>query len=159
MSSDSTAPHEPFPVGKIVAVVLIPCTFFGFIGFMVWPRGDKLGTIDLGAKAGSLAVDANRGAELNFRLDVEPGGRSVEKRLRSSSIAVELEQGGKTTTTSCKAYDGKVMSSGSWGMTGVVLECRLPVKESGKGTVRANATWASGFTPTQAVLEVRRSDP
>jgi hypothetical protein len=159
MSQKELSQPAPFGVGKIVAVVLIPVTFIGIIAYKTCPRGNEIGRIDVRGNGGTLAVDGSRGAVLNFRLDVKPGGKRVDRQLEASTLAVELDENGKLSTTSCKAYAGAVGSTGTWGTTGIVLECRLPMSLSGKASVRAKAIWAPQFTPDEAVLEVRRSEP
>jgi hypothetical protein len=159
MDSENPQPPDSIPVGKIIVAVLMPIAFFGFIAFMTCPRGDKIGTVDVTAGVGTLAIKAERGSVLTFRLDVEPGGKVVESRLGKSTIAVELDQNGKLSATSCSAYEGKVSTSGTWGINGIMLDCRLPVQGAGNASVRVNVKWAPGYTPRRAVFEVRRSSP
>jgi len=151
---DPQPPSEPFSVGKIVAVVLIPLAFLGVILFKACPRGDALGTIDVRAKGGTLAIEGASGDALGFRLDTKPG--RIDRSLERSTISVELDENGKVTRSSCKAYAGAVMSTGRWGNSGSVLECRLAMTATGKASVRARAEWASGLQLDEAVLEVRK---
>lgn len=43
-------------------------------------------------------------------------------------------------------------------MTGIALDCTLPIERAAKSSVRARAEWASGLSPKLATLEIRRED-
>lgn len=151
---------QPPSVGKTVVGLLIIVALAGTLTFALWPRGEKVGVIQLATGSGSLAVERRQGSSLLFRLDLEDGGRVVQRHLEKSTVTVELEEDGKRTGTStCPAYSGRAAAGGKTGMSGIVLDCRLPMHGAGSANVHARVSWEPGFNPKGAVLEVRREGP
>jgi hypothetical protein len=156
MPEEDSRPKGGLSIDKIVAAILIPTAFIGFIAYRTCVPGDAIGKIDVSKEGGVLAVEGARGAVLRFLLDIEPAPKSVERKLEKSVVSVELDGGDKTH---CAAWAGAVHSSGRWGMSGIVLDCRLELRASGNANLKAKVAWAPGYAPERAVLEVRRSDP
>jgi hypothetical protein len=128
---------------------------FGVIAFFVWPRGKRIGEIDLLADDASTVVAVKAGARLVFRMDVGPGGTTAEYKLRESKITIAVEDGASST---CDAYPGAAMSESPSGWEGMVLSCEIRLSKSGDAKVRATAQWAQGFRPSKAMLEVRMAE-
>jgi hypothetical protein len=138
-------------VGVMILLIGAPIAYF------VWPRGDRIGEIDLGAQDASLTIPATGKTRLLFRLDVEPGGRTVERGLSASTVLIQLE-GSAVTQTTCPAIGRGAMSGSPSALEGIVLACELRLPPSGNVRVRARPMWAPGFAPRRAVLEVRGAD-
>ena len=98
----------------------------GPLVYILLPRGEKIGTVDLLSDDPTLEVTLKAGTRLMFRLDVEPGTKSVARLLRDSTLLVELVDGASTEKATCPAYEGKAIS----GLSGIVLSCELRIERS-----------------------------
>ena len=143
-----------------------------FLAFSLWPRGERVGAIDLRAGGAPVAFDASAGDGLTFRLDVTLGTAAyagTEKQresaaraaLRSSSITATVAgPDGAVRSSTCPAYDGKAVTSTRYGSevsrSGAPLTCALVVATPGRHVVTARAAWATGAEVRAATLEVRR---
>jgi len=167
----SKAPKNP------ALLVLIPIAIFlAVIGscaaYFLWPRGQKVGAVDLLATAPTLSVDLKAGDTLSFRLEATVGTENgypdssrsrtnaVHDQLEKSVISITLAQNGSAyASTQCAAYDGKATTSSSSetdvATSGLPLECSLLAAKPGKHTLTASVTWAPADM-RKATLEVRR---
>ncbi|MFC7447667.1 hypothetical protein [Rhodococcus daqingensis] len=161
------------PALIVVSVIGISlATIAGFAAYFLWPRGDRLGEMDLRAASPTLAVDLAAGDELTFRLDVTVGtadGYPNSSRSRSNAVHDELEASTLTVTlspgdgpgdsTTCGAFDGKATtgssSSSEVESSGLPLRCTLVAEKRGRHTLAARVEWVPEEV-REAVLEVRR---
>lgn len=167
----SKAPANP------ALLVLIPIALFLIVigscaAYFLWPRGEKIGAVDLLATTPALSVELRTGDRLSFRLDATVGtanGYPDSSRSRTNAVHDQLEQsiititlaqdGSADASTQCGAYDGKATTSSSSetdvATSGLPLKCSLVAAKPGKHTLTASVTW----TPEdmrRATLEVRR---
>jgi len=156
----------PIAFGLFVAVIGSGAAYF------LWPRGQRVGVVDLRAAAPSLDLDLKAGDRLRFRLDVTVGtengypnssrsrSNAVHDQLGSSVITATLAQDGNPqASTQCGAYDGKV-TTGSNNSTdvessGLPLKCSLVATKAGKHTLAVSVAWVPADI-RKAKLEVRR---
>ncbi|WP_143069511.1 hypothetical protein [Rhodococcus maanshanensis] len=156
----------------VAAIGMFLVTIAGLAAYFLWPRGDRLGEMDLRAASPTLAVDLAAGDELNFRLDVTVGtaggypnsssGRSnaVHDELEASKLTVTLSRvDGPGDSTTCGAYDGKATtgssSSSEVESSGLPLRCTLVAETPGRHTLTARVEWVPEDV-REATLEVRR---
>ncbi|HVJ20293.1 MAG TPA: hypothetical protein VM686_32985 [Polyangiaceae bacterium] len=126
--------------------------------YALWPRGKRVGVIDLRGEAPALGVDLAAGDTLSFRLDVTVGTASsypnssrsrtnaVHDELKDSALTVDLTRDGSAVgTTTCGAYDDRAttVSSGSDDVasSGLPLRCSLVAGAGGKYTLTARVVW------------------
>jgi hypothetical protein len=147
----------------------------GLIGFMLlylWPKGERLGELDLRAPAATLPLDLSAGDALHFRLDVtvatqgyptsaRPRRDAIYERLRASTLTISsTPAGGTALTTTCAAYDGKSMSSSGSSsevsVGGVPITCTLEGLAPGRHVISAKVAWATNADVRASTLEVRR---
>jgi hypothetical protein len=154
----------------IVLAVIGSCA-----AYFLWPRGQRVGAVDLLAAEPSLNVDLKQGDTLSFRLDATVGTESgypdssrsrtnaVHDQLETSTIAVTLTQDGNLeASTRCGAYDGKATTSSSSetdvATSGLPLKCALVASKSGKHALTVTVAWVPADM-RKATLEVRRQRP
>ena len=153
------------PIGICLAIITSLAAYF------LWPRGERIGRLDLRAPAPQLDVDLAAGDTLNFRLDatVRDTGypnssrsrtTAVHDELAASKITVDLTlNGAPVGSATCGAFDGKATttSSGSEDVTtsGLPLRCTLRARNPGKYQLRAGVAWVPRDVRA-ATLEVRR---
>jgi hypothetical protein len=135
------------PVVVMIALITTP------LAYCLWPRGEKIGSIDLTSKDPSLPVTLTAGTRLVFRLDFAPNTKVVARRLRESTIMVEIVDGAPTEKATCPAYEGSSMT----GLSGIPLSCELRIARSGPVRLRAKGQWHSELEPESAMLEVRQA--
>jgi hypothetical protein len=176
----SDAESSPAPK-KSGLVVLVPILIvFGIIGtcsaYFLWPRGERLGAIDLRANPATLSIDVGAGDRLNFRIDtitvgtIGGGYPDNSSRSRMNRVEEELEKsvitltavgkdGASQASTECRGYAGKSTTgsseSDSVTKTGIPLDCGLVVEKAGVYTLTAKVVWVPKDV-RQALLEVRR---
>lgn len=173
MASPEPSPPPRSPALLIVVAFAAFFVFFAsFAAYFLWPRGERIGVLDLRAASPRFDVNLAAGDALNFRLDVTVGTASgypnssrsrtnaVHDQLEASAIKIALVNGGAPGgTTQCGAYDGKAttVSSGSDDVasSGLPLECSLVAKTPGRYTLIASVTWVPKDIRA-AKLEVRR---
>jgi hypothetical protein len=173
-SPEPTAPRNP-AVLVLVPMAIVLAVIGSCAAYFLWPRGQRVGSVDLLASEPSLRVELKPGDRLSFRLDVTVGtksgypdssrGRSnaVHDQLETSIITVTLAQDGEpATTTKCGAYDGKAttVSSNSDDVesSGLPLTCSLIASKAGKHTLTTRVAWVPADL-IKARLEVRRQRP
>src|SRR5688572_21746088 len=117
--------------------------------YFLWPRGERVGVLDLRAAAPSLDLELAAGDSLSFRLDVTVATASgypdssrsrsaaVHEELEASKISAELAlDGAAAGSTTCGAYDDKAttVSSSSQEVesSGLPLRCSLVARAPGK---------------------------
>ena len=153
------------PIGICLAIITSLAAYF------LWPRGERIGQLDLRAAAPQLEVDLAAGDTLNFRLDATvrssdyPNSsrsrtNAVHDELAASKITVELTlRGAAVGSATCGAFDGKATttSSGSDDVatSGLPLRCRLRASRAAKYQLRARVAWVPRDVRA-AMLEVRR---
>lgn len=171
LAEPSAAPRSPALLVFVTMAVFL-AVIASFAACMLWPRGQRVGALNLRAASPDLRVDLQRGDTLSFRLDVTVGtasgypdssrGRSnaVHDQLKRSIITVTLAQDGDPgTSAQCGAYDDKA-TTGSSGETevessGLPLRCSLVANKPGKHTLSASVVWVPEDV-RKATLEVRR---
>lgn len=153
-------------IGIFVAVVGSCAAYF------LWPRGQRVGALDLRATTPSLSVDLRPGDTLSFRLDATVGtehGYSDSSRSRTNAVHDQLEKsiltvalaqdGNAVSNAQCGAYDGKATTSSSSttdvATSGLPLKCKLVAAKAGKHTLTASVVWVPEDV-RKATLEVRR---
>jgi hypothetical protein len=153
------------PIGICLAIITSLAAYF------LWPRGERIGQLDLRAPAPQLDIDLATGDTLNFRLDatVRDSGypnssrsrtNAVHDELAASKITVELTRSGVVVgSATCGAFDGKATttSSGSDDVatSGLPLRCTLRARQAGRYQLRARVAWVPRDIRA-ALLEVRR---
>jgi hypothetical protein len=154
------------PIGICLAAIA------SLAAYALWPRGERVGQLDLRAAAPRLEVALAAGDTLNFRLDATVGTTSgypnssssrtnqVHEELERSNVTVELAlDGTPISSTTCGAYDGKATttssSSDDVATSGLPLRCKLVAKAKGKHTLSTRVAWAARDVRV-AKLEVRR---
>jgi hypothetical protein len=157
------------PMGICLAVIASLSAYF------LWPRGERIGRVDLRAAAPRLDVDLSAGDTLSFRLDATVGTTSgypnssrsrtnaVHDELAASKVTVDLTLNGAAAgSTTCGAFDGKATttSSGSDDVdtSGLPLRCTLLARNAGKHQLSARVAWVPRDVRA-ATLEVRRQRP
>jgi hypothetical protein len=157
----------PGAIGIFVAVIASLAAYF------LWPRGHRIGTLNLLAPAPSLGVDLAAGETLSFRFEVVTVGtrsgypsssrgrtNAVHDQLAASAMTVTLvREGAPGIAATCGAFDGKATMSSpgsdSVESSGLPLRCSLVAKESGRHTLTARVAWVPKDV-REAMLEVRR---
>ena len=158
-----------------VAFALATMIIGSCAAYYLWPRGDRLGAIDLRAATPSLSIDVGDGDKLTFRIETVSVGtvsgypsssrsrtNSVEEELRASKISITCvgSDGVVQATTECGAFAGKSTRGSSDGerirKSGVPLDCSLAVPKAGVYAVSAKVAWVPKDV-REAVVEVRRS--
>jgi hypothetical protein len=140
------------PMGIVLAVIASLAAYF------LWPRGERVGQLDLRAAAPRLEVSMAAGDTLSFRLDATVGTTSgysnssdsrtnqVHDQLEASKLTVDLILDAATVgSATCGAFDGKATttSSGSDDIdtSGLPLRCMLEARRAGKHQVSARVVW------------------
>lgn len=170
---EESAPSPKNPAILVVAAIGIFLAAIGSLAaYFLWPRGERVGILNLREGTPVVSVDLGAGDTLNFRLDVVVGTTSgypdssrsrsnaVHEQLESSEIAVALMQSGSSVVSArCGAYDGKATtvssSSDEVDSTGLPLACKLKAEKAGKYTLEARTKWVPKDVRA-AKLEVRR---
>jgi hypothetical protein len=176
-------PVEPSPAPKNNPSLLIFgafATVFAILGtcgvYFLWPRGERVGAIDLKGGPPTLSVDVGSGDKLNFRIDTITVGTTgsgyptdssksrmykVEEELERSLITVTAvgNDGVSKESTECRGYAGKSTTgsseSDSATKSGIPLDCSLHVEKGGVYTLTAKVAWVPKDV-RHAILEVRR---
>jgi hypothetical protein len=167
------------PQNPALLVLAVIAIFLAVIGscaaYFLWPRGQRVGAMDLLAAEPSLDVELKKGDTLSFRLDATVGTESgypdssrsrtnaVHDQLEASFITVTLmHDGNPEASTQCGAYDGKATTSSSSetdvATSGLPLKCSLLASKAGKHTLTASVAWVPADM-RKATLEVRRQRP
>jgi hypothetical protein len=174
------ADAEPSPAPKspaslvFVAFALFFAIFGSCAAYFLWPRGDRLGAIDLRADTPTLSIDVGSGDKLSFRIDTitvgTTSGYPDSSRSRSNKVQEELQaskititsvgkDGVSKATTECGAYAGKLTTGSSDAdsvkKSGLPLDCSLEVEKAGVYTLTAKVAWIPKDV-REAILEVRR---
>jgi hypothetical protein len=168
----SAAPRNPALI-VFAAIGIFLTVIASFAAYFLWPRGQKVGVVDLLAAEPSLSVDLKAGDRLSFRIAAvivgtdggypdSSSGRSnaVHDQLESSVVTVSLApDGGPEASAQCGAYDGKA-TTGSSSETevhssGLPLRCSLVAAKAGKHTLAVSVAWVPDDM-RKATLEVRR---
>jgi hypothetical protein len=154
------------PMGICLAVIA------SLAAYALWPRGERVGQLDLRAGAPHLDVDLAAGDTLSFRLDATvgtTGGYPNSSRSRTNQVHEELERSKLTVdlaltgmpigSTTCGGYDGKATttssSSDDVATSGLPLRCTLEAKATGKYALSTRVAWVPRDVRV-AKLEVRR---
>jgi hypothetical protein len=153
------------PIGICLAIITSLAAYF------LWPRGERIGQLDLRAAAPQLDVDLAAGDTLNFRLDATVRNRdypnssrsrtnAAHDQLAASKLTVELTLNGAAVgSATCGAFDGKATttSSGSDDVatSGLPLRCTLRARSAARYQLRARVAWVPRDVRA-ATLEVRR---
>lgn len=171
---------EPSPAPKSSAsMVLGPiAVFVAIIGscaaYYLWPRGDRLGAVDLRADTPTLSIDVGAGDKLSFRMDTITVGtingypdssksraNKVREELQASVITITSveKDGASKASTECGAFAGKLTTGSSDAdsvkSSGLPLDCSLEVQKAGVYTLTAKVAWVPKDV-REAFLEVRR---
>lgn len=154
------------PIGICLAVIA------SLAAYALWPRGERVGQLDLHAATPRLEIALAAGDTLNFRLDATVGTASgypnssssrtnqVHEELERSKLTVQLTLNGAVVgSTTCGGYDGKATttssSSDDVATSGLPLRCRLVATAKGRHTLDARFAWVPRDVRA-ATLEVRR---
>lgn len=158
----------------LVPIALVVTLIGTCAAYALWPRGERMGAIDLRADDSKLMVEAGAGDKLSFRIEtVTVGtidGYPNSSTSRSNKVREELEASKITitsvssdasvkTSTECGAYAGKATTGSSDAdsvkSSGHPLDCSLEVDKTGVYTLTARVRWVPKDV-REAVLEVRR---
>lgn len=177
--SPSPTPAAPDPKGPAHLVLGVIVTFVAIIGscaaYYLWPRGDRLGVIDLRSDAPTISIDVGAGDKLNFRIDTitvgtKSGYPDNSSRSRTNKVREELQasvvtitavgnDGTSKASTECGAYAGKSTTGSSDDdsvrSSGHPLDCSIEVPKTGVYTLTAKVAWVPKDV-REAFLEVRR---
>jgi hypothetical protein len=175
----STAPKNNPSLLVFGTIAMFFAIFGSCAAYFLWPRGDRLGAIDLHAGPPTLSVDVGAGDKLNFRIDtitvgtIGGGYPASSSKSRSNKVREELEASKVTITfvgndgvskasTECGAYAGKLTTGSSDAdsvkSSGLPLDCSLNVEKAGAYTLTAKVAWVPKDV-REAILEVRREKP
>jgi hypothetical protein len=171
-SRKASAASNKSPLLVLVPMGIVLAGIASLAAYFLWPRGERVGTLDLRNPATSLDVTLAAGDKLNFRLDVTVGTTSgypdssrsrsnaVHDELEASKLAVDLGLGGNVTgSTTCGAFDGKATSGSSSSdeveSSGLPLRCSLVARAAGKYTLSTRVVWVPKDV-REAKLEVWR---
>ena len=174
-SSDGSSPPSGSALMVLVPMGICLAVIASLAAYFLWPRGERIGQLDLRAAAPQLGVDLAAGDTLSFRLDAKVGTTSgypnssrsrtnaVHDELAASKVTVELTLNGAAVgSTTCGAYDGKATTSSSSSddvaTSGLPLRCKLLARNAGKYQLSARVAWVPGDIRA-ATLEVRRQRP
>jgi hypothetical protein len=139
---------------------------------MVRPHGEKVGVTSLTDPNAVLAVAAQRGDSLLFRVDASIGlprlsllsddvlERRASTQLSRSQLTVKATApSGNERSTTCAVYKGRATSttttSGSFSRSGMLNDCTLVLDEPGPWQVRGAVAWAADLPLHSATLETR----
>jgi hypothetical protein len=142
------------------------------IFYMVSPDGKRVGATSLTDPNAVLAVAAQRGDSLLFRVDASIGvprlslvsddvlERQASAQLSRSRLTVRATApSGSERSTSCALYKGRAMSttatSGSFSRSGMLNDCVIVLDELGPWQVRGAVAWAADLSLQSATLETR----
>jgi len=166
-TSQNSALLIPITIGIFVTVIA------SLAAYHFWPRGHRIGTMDLRAEESSLRVDLAAGDTLSFRFDVVTVGtasgypdssrgrtNAVHDELAASQLTVTLARAGVPDLSArCGAFDGKATttsrSSDDVASSGLPLRCSLVAQATGEHTLTARVAWMPKDV-RRATLEVRR---
>lgn len=177
MSEPAPAPTPPAksPALIVFGAIAIVGVVIGTCGaYYLWPRGDRIGTIDLREGSPTLDVDVGAGDKVSFRFERITVGTNgsypnssrsrtnqVHDELRASRIVITAARSGGTEslTTDCGAFAGKASTGSndtdSVTTSGVPLDCALMIEKAGPYKLSAKVTWAPKDV-REAIVEVRR---
>lgn len=179
-SADPTAPSQDAPSAgpQRLVLLVVAITLGGFAtcaAYNLWPRGQRVGALDLTAPDPRLTVTVAAGSTLSFRLDTvvtapfpSDSGRSLRnatcEALGASTIVLtDTLPGGQSVQARCPAYDGRFVSADSRGdvvaVDGIPVTCTLGPLSAGAHTLTARIAWARGLRARVATLEVRETRP
>src|SRR5688572_10920024 len=165
-------PKNP-ALGVLATIAIFVAIIGSCAAYFLWPRGERLGDIDLRAESSKLSIDVGSGDKLNFRIDTitvatnsgYPNSSSsrtnkVQEELEASKITIaSVGNDGSKASTECGAFAGKSTtgSSESESVTssGIPLDCSLVVPKTGVYTLTATVAWVPEDVRV-AILEVRR---
>jgi hypothetical protein len=146
-------------VRRLVLLLLIGCA-----------PGDPVGQVDA-MRPATLDVDAVAGDKLRFRVACEVdmnglenapgykrGEKAVEAKERSQlAITVKDPKGEMTVRCPLKGNGTAQTKSGSkLSDTGLLVDCEVPIAQTGKHRVSATVAWDPALEPLSANVEVRR---
>jgi hypothetical protein len=142
--------------------------------YFLWPRGERVGVLDLRDAASSVGVELAAGDTLTFHLDVIVGTTSggyptdssrsrrnvVHEQLEASKISVDFAlEGNAGSATTCAAFDGKATTGSSDDekveSSGLPLRCSFKARTPGKYTLTTRVVWVPQDV-RKAKLEVWR---
>lgn len=177
MADEATSPEPKKSIGPLMifgAFAIFFAVFGSCAAYFLWPRGDRVGAIDLRAEPPTLSVDVGAGDKLNFRIDTITVGTTSaygdSSRSRSNKVHAELKASRMTITavtadgvsklsTECGSFADKATTGStetdSVKSTGLPLDCALVVEKAGLYTVTAKVAWVPKDV-REAILEVRR---
>ena len=159
----------------LVPMAICLAVIASLAAYFLWPRGERIGRLDLRMVEPRLDVDLAAGDTLSFRLDATVGTTSgypnssrsrtntVHDELASSKVTVDLALNGVAAgSTTCGAFDGKATTSSSGSddvaTSGLPLRCTLLARKAGKHQLSARVAWVP-LDLRAATLEVRRQRP
>ena len=158
-------------------IILFSAGLGAFIFFVTGAKGSKVGeSIDVLKSPSTVAfVDAKANETLYFRFDTividasasagsaqsRQRERSMQEDLRASTVSIDVAlEGQPPRSVTCPAFNGTMtmssLSSSTYTLGGVNLECSLVLTTAGHYAVRANVAWKPGSKVTEAKLEVRK---
>jgi hypothetical protein len=146
------------------------------IFYMVRPHGQSVGEISLTDPNAVLAVSAQRGDSLLFRVDAsieiprlslvsdDVLERQASAQLSRSRLTVRATApSGNELSASCAVYKGRATSttttSGRFSRSGMLNDCAVIVDEPGPWQVRGAVAWAADLSLQSATLETRLDRP
>ena len=168
------APKNPALL-VLVPMAIVLAVIGSCAAYFLWPRGQRVGAVDLLATEPGLKVDLKKGDTLSFRLDATVGTETgypdssrsrtnaVHDQLETSIITVTLtKDGSPQASTQCGAFDGKATTSSSSETdvetSGLPLRCGLVASQPGKHALAVSVAWVPKDM-RKATLEVRRQRP
>jgi hypothetical protein len=174
-ASRAATPNKPLRVVAVAITAVSVAFAVGlsvFIYYMVRPRGDRVGDINLADPLASLLVDGRRGDSLVFRVDA---GLRVPRLSLMSDDALEQRASTQLTRSmltvrafgpngsegaaTCAVYRGRATSTtstpGTFARSGMLNDCVIPIQQSGQWSVRGSVAWHPELTIDRAALEVR----
>jgi hypothetical protein len=142
------------------------------IFYMVRPQGEKVGETSLTDANAVLAIAAQRGDSLSFRVDASVGiprlslvsddvlERQASTQLSRSLLTVRATApSGSERSATCAVYKGRAMSTtvtpGRFSRSGMLNDCVIVVDEPGPWQVRGVVAWAANLSLQSATLETR----
>lgn len=174
MAEDESSPTPKSPGSLVFGAIAIFVAIIGSCAaYYLWPRGERLGVIDLRADSPTLSIDVAAGDKLNFRIDTitvgtksgypdssRPRSNKVHEELQASVLTItSVGSDGSKASTECGAFAGKSTTGSSdpdnVKSSGLPLDCSLEVPKAGVYTLTAKVVWVPKDV-REAFLEVRR---
>ncbi len=143
-----------------------------FIFYMVRPRGERVGDMNLNDPLAGIVVNGKAGDSLVFRVDASIGvprmsllsddeiERQASAQLRKSMLTVRAAApSGAERVAACPVSNGRASStsstSGTFSRSGVLNDCVILLNEPGPWKVRGAIAWSSDLSLHSATLEAR----